>query len=147
MLFTKSQYLKQRSSEVYDGERQPTACAQNAHSCRRTALSRTHSRFWGDVTVGEGWGVRDAAERDAGEDGADRAFPPRHPDYSSQRARARAGLQPGHKLFPATEMCAVRTGDALETNPVSTLTFSLPLSSQFWACVPKSLSSLLGLSP
>lgn len=135
------------------GNDSPLPCTQKARSFRKTALC--HSRFpgrhdWGGRAGGAHRTPRGAGCFQGGRGGGgrwSRAFPPRYPDYSSQRAWARAGLQPGHKLFPATEMCVVCTGDALETNPVSTLAFSLPPSSQFWACVPKSLSSLLGLSP
>lgn len=135
---------------MYNGKRQPTACTQNAHSFRKTVPSRTQTLLRETWLWGRAGGAhrtpRGAGCRRGGRGGGgrwSRAFP----DYSSQRARARAGLQPGHKLFPATEMCVVCTGDALETNPVSTLAFSLPPASQFWACVPKSLSSFLGLSP
>lgn len=136
---------------MYSGKRQPTGCTQNAHSCRQTALSRTEPLLR-EAGPGRGAGrPQDSRGGDAagGTRGGGRwsgAFPGgtglQLPE-SAGGSRAAAGAP----AIPAAGMCAVCAGDALETNPGSSLTFSLPPSSQFWACVPKSLSSLLGLSP
>lgn len=89
---------------MYSGKRQPTGCTQNAHSCRQTALSRTEPLLREAGPRGGGLGAHRTrgvamppGGRGAGEDGAEPS--PAAPDYSSQRARAGAALQPGHQLF------------------------------------------------